>query len=171
MTPETSAEDRLVAALCHASLLIPVLGMMVPLVVWLTQKDRSTVLRFQPLQALLYQGVGMVGLLFLYACQMAGSLGSFVPIMGVAALAPQNLSGNGGDSFLAGLLIAIVMLGSILMVILGTLQCIAAPVYAVIGLVGSWQILKEKDFRYPILGRWLERRYPSEKPDGAEAGG
>ncbi|MCX7977259.1 MAG: DUF4870 domain-containing protein, partial [Bellilinea sp.] len=50
-----SSDERWLAALAHAGILIPTLGFAVPLIVWITQREKSAFLRFQALQALTYQ--------------------------------------------------------------------------------------------------------------------
>ena len=57
MNRDAPQDDRLIAALCHASVLASFFGLFVPLSVWLSQRERSSLLRFQALQALVFQSI------------------------------------------------------------------------------------------------------------------
>ncbi len=55
-----TSDDNLMAAIAHASaIIVPVI---VPLIIWLIQKDKSKYVEFQAKQALVYQIVVSVGL-------------------------------------------------------------------------------------------------------------
>lgn len=53
--PQYSTEERIMSAVSHASILLPYVGAIVPLGVWITQREKSEWVRFQALQALVYQ--------------------------------------------------------------------------------------------------------------------
>lgn len=57
---DATREDRLAAAICHLGAFVPYVGILVTLIIWLTQKERSALLRRQALDALLFQGVATV---------------------------------------------------------------------------------------------------------------
>ena len=48
-------EDNWVSGVCHATAILQLWGVITPLIVWFTQKERSMKLRFQALQATIYQ--------------------------------------------------------------------------------------------------------------------
>jgi uncharacterized Tic20 family protein len=50
-----SHDERLLSAACHSAALLPVFGFVMPLHIWLTQRDWSRFVQFHALQALLYQ--------------------------------------------------------------------------------------------------------------------
>jgi uncharacterized Tic20 family protein len=53
-------EDRWVSAMGHASTVIQFWGMILPFFAWMSEKDRSKHLRFQSLQALIFQAIAML---------------------------------------------------------------------------------------------------------------
>jgi len=50
-----SQNDKIMAALAHISALLPLMGIIAPIVIWVTQKDKSEYVAFQALQAVAYQ--------------------------------------------------------------------------------------------------------------------
>jgi uncharacterized protein len=57
-------DDNLMAAISHAGILL--LGVIIPLLIWVTQKEKSKYVEFQAKQALVYQLVVGVGLLIMW---------------------------------------------------------------------------------------------------------
>lgn len=55
-SPQTTDQnEHILAALSHATVLIPLMGVIAPIVIWATQKDKSEFVAFQALQAIIYQ--------------------------------------------------------------------------------------------------------------------
>ena len=50
-----SQDERIMAGLAHISAILPMMGMVAPIVIWVTQKDKSKFVSFQALQAVSYQ--------------------------------------------------------------------------------------------------------------------
>jgi uncharacterized Tic20 family protein len=48
-------DERVMAALAQISVLVPFLGVVAPIVIWVTQKDKSRYVAFQSLQAVAFQ--------------------------------------------------------------------------------------------------------------------
>jgi uncharacterized Tic20 family protein len=48
-------DERVMAALAHISALLPMMGVVAPIIIWVTQKGKSKFVAFQSLQALAYQ--------------------------------------------------------------------------------------------------------------------
>jgi len=62
-TSQPSQSERLLSAFSHVSILIPRIGFLVPIIIWIIQtkqKSRSHYLTFQSLQALIYQMIIMI---------------------------------------------------------------------------------------------------------------
>lgn len=62
-TPEPSQSERLLSAFSHVSILIPRIGFLVPIIIWViqaNQNNKSRYLTFQSLQALTYQMIIMI---------------------------------------------------------------------------------------------------------------
>jgi uncharacterized Tic20 family protein len=76
-----SHDERLLSAACHSSSLLPIFGFVVPLHIWLTQRDWSRFVQFHALQALLYQMAGppLIGIVFwlIFAGVFGGFPGGF----------------------------------------------------------------------------------------------
>ena len=47
--------DKIMAALAHISALLPFMGVIAPIIIWATQRDKSEYVAFQALQAVVYQ--------------------------------------------------------------------------------------------------------------------
>lgn len=152
-------DDQLMAGMSHLSLIVPIFGLIVPLVVWFTQRERSPLLRFQALQAAVYQFIGLAGHFLVVGCQL------LIPLM----MFPLSLSGelgtNGGFEDLSGDG-AVISVGMFIFPLIGYgLLCLIGPIYAILGIAGGVQVLREKDFRYPILGNWIEKKLEAKPED------
>lgn len=136
-------DDRVMAAVAHASVIWPTLGMIAPLVIWGTQREKSKFLGFQALQAAGYQFIlilaGFVAGV-LYMC----SFFSFP----VTAL----LSAPFGDRALCFPLLSVSCTFGILFLLM-----LAWLAYVGYGLFGAVSVLQGSDFRYVFLGPWLDR--------------
>jgi uncharacterized Tic20 family protein len=159
MNTQATREDQLAAAIAHAGILIPWFGAVIPLAVWLSQRERSPLVRFQALQALAYQLLGLLAYLVLWGCQMLGFFGFFstMVITGGLGSAVQN-SHPEAVRGLAGIIFILFILFFGLMALLIVLQCIGGPLYVILALVGSWRVLNDKPFQYPLIGKWIYKR-------------
>lgn len=73
-------DERVMAALAHASALLPLMGVIAPIVIWVSQKEKSKYVAFQALQALAYQ-LGMILAWFVgMGCYMLSFFGTFLGI-------------------------------------------------------------------------------------------
>lgn len=143
-----SAEERLLAALAHGSVILQGLGLLVGVLVYITQREKSRFAAFQALQAAVYQ---LIMMLFVIAMWVLWSLCyalSFIPIIGLPEGAEPPL---------------IFWLG------LGSMF-IPLAVMLVLGLYGLWGALRTwqgREFRYAVVGNWLERSGLWKAPDAA----
>jgi uncharacterized Tic20 family protein len=64
MQEEPSKETRLMAAIAHGSVVVTGAGIIVGVLIWLTQKERSSYASWQAMQAAIYQLLGMVVMVF-----------------------------------------------------------------------------------------------------------
>ncbi len=145
--PETvslpeDTEDHIVGAVCHSTSALLMWGIITPIVVWITQHERSMFLRFQALQALIYQGIGLVAYFAFLALYFVFIFG----FMGVAIYA-----GNSGSSASPA------WLGIAALPFLGImcLFALAGLVYPVLAFVAAVRVLNGHDYHYPILGNIL----------------
>ncbi len=144
-------DDKVVAALAHA------LGPLIAIIIWATQKDKSPFVAFQSLQALLYQLTGVVGVLLGMACYMCSFVGVFGGMFAFIPLAAAGGSAEGAEGLAAllGLLISMVTM-FLPFAIIGLLM-LAILAFILYGLWAALSVFQGKDFRYVVIGRWLER--------------
>ena len=141
------------AALAHASILLTLLlafaggvgalvGLAVPLVIYLSYRERSRFITVHALQSLAYQGAGALIYLVLVAVSAA------------AMAAAWTISGLLSAVVIGLLLMPLALVITILMVIL----LVGAPMAWVgYGLYAAYRVYQGEDFRYWLVGEWLER--------------
>ena len=148
-------DEKVVAALAHA------LGPLIAIIVWATQKDKSPFVAFQSLQALVYQLTGFVGALLgmaCYICSFVGIFGgmfAFIPLTAAGAAATE--SGEVAPGFLTVIGVLFSMVTMFLPFLTMALLGLAALAFFLYGLWAAFSVFQGKDFRYVVIGRWLER--------------
>jgi len=133
------------ASLAHASVLLTLImglaggvgalvGLAVPLVMYFGYREESRFVAFHALQSFVYQVIGTVigaGLFFLVAAAWTIS-GWLTPILVGFLLMP----------------LALLLTLQLVCVIFGWLGC---------GLYAAYQVYQGRDFRYGLIGEWLEK--------------
>jgi uncharacterized Tic20 family protein len=145
--PETLApvqDERIMAALSHVTALIPFMGVIAPIVIWATQKEKSQYVRNQSLQALVYQLINVVIVILGYACYFVGLFGSIM-IMAIAGS-----SGRVEEEILP-MLMMVIPFG--VFMLLGLFE-IFFMLYAVVAALMS---LQGKPFQYILIGSRIQR--------------
>jgi uncharacterized Tic20 family protein len=151
-------EDRWVAAMGHFSVIILLWGMLAPITAWIVQGKRSIFLKFQSIQTSVYQALVNImywGALFFY---MFG----FFALFGVIGI-----SGNTNPSSSAG------MFGLVIFAIFSLIALVvflAIPLFHILGQWAGYRVLKGDDYRYPIVGRLVERWMAKQTPLAADGG-
>lgn len=136
----STQDERIFAALSHVSILLPMIGIIAPIVIWITQKERSRFVAFQSLQAIAYQLL----LIVIWFGGMACYMGSFfLTFFGTMA---TDMIGSGGPP-LAFFLPFVVMFG--MLAVMG--------IFVIYGIVAAVLTFQGKDFRYLLIGPWVER--------------
>jgi len=138
-------EDSFVAAMGHFAVIIILWGMLAPITAWMTEGKRSFFLRLQSIQTLVYQA--FVTLLFLAAIFMyvLGAM-AFLGIVGMSAESALD------ETAMIGILVfGIAMLCAAGMILI-------VPLFHVLGQVAGYKVLKGADYRYPLVGRLVEKR-------------
>jgi uncharacterized Tic20 family protein len=148
---DADKEDQWMAAMGHASAILLMWGLFTPFVIWLTQKDSSPRLRFQSLQAVIYQLFAVVG----YFVFMVFYMFMFFALFAGAIL----MSGNPQES--TGAIFLFIFLG--IMLIFMLIFALALPTYHLFAMIAGIQTAKGRDYRYPLLGRFLAKRFEYEK--------
>jgi len=149
----TKTEDWTIAALAHATILLTLLlafaggvgafiGLVIPLVIYLSYRERSRFIAFHALQALVYQGAGVLIYLVL------------VIVLALVVTVSWIVSGLLSAVIIGFLLMPIALLLTLLMVI----ALLAAPLaWVAYGLYAAYEVYQGNRFRYWLVGEWVER--------------
>ena len=134
-------DERLMAALAHASTLLPMMGVIAPIIIWVTQKEKSKYVAFQSLQALAFQLTMMLAWFVGMGCYMMSFFGMFLLIpFSSSSSNTRNLDPVSGMGFLLPFLVmAFISIGALFFI-----------GYGIVGAVNTFQ---GKPFRYVIIGK------------------
>lgn len=139
-------EDRWVASMGHFSVIVMLWGMLIPITAWIVQGKRSLFLKFQTVQAFAFQA----GTLLLYGLSMVIYFGgALLFIVSMGGMDAANLDSSSGTIGLVLFFISLLCVFGIILLI---------PLLHILGQWAGYRILKGDDYRYPIVGKWLERR-------------
>lgn len=137
-------DERLTAAIAHASMIANaagLTGLVLTVILWATQRQRSRFVRAHIVQALVYQAGTLLGVVLLMLLWSGCLLLSLLP----AALRPELYrDGTPPDTFWVALFGLILPIG----------YGVAATLYA---LYGAYQVYHGKRFAYPLAGRLVAR--------------
>ena len=146
-TVQPTQEEKVMAALAHVTTLLPFMGLVAPIVIWVTQKDKSDYVNFQALQALAYQISMILFWFFGMGCYMCSFFGTFFLIPGGAMLA------EGREEVVEPIMLLTFLIPfAIIMVMFGIF--IAFIIY---GIIGSIMTLQGRDFQYVFIGKRVKR--------------
>lgn len=142
-----------IAALAHASVVLTLLfafaggigalvGLAVPLVIYLTYRERSQFVAFHALQALVYQGAGV--LIYLAS----------VIVLALIVTVVWTITGLLSAVAVGFLFLPLAVLVTVLMV----LVLLSAPLaWVACGLYAAYRVYQGEGVRYWLLGEWVER--------------
>ena len=139
-----SQNDKIMAALAHVSALLPLMGVIAPIIIWATQKDKSEYVAFQALQAITYQLLMILVWFVGMGCYMLSFFTTFLTM----PFAGGNGEGDPSTApiFLVGFLVPFIIFGAIF---------VGGALFIIYGLIGAFQTFQGKDFRYIIIGNRL----------------
>jgi uncharacterized Tic20 family protein len=137
-------DERVMAALSHGGVLIPMWGILVAVLVWLTHKDKSRFVAFQSLQALAFQVLEILIMVLLMGCYLATFM---IPFFGMFASMAVNPNAPPPEPLFGAFFLPFMVF---------PLFFLTMAVFAIYGIIGAIQTLQGKDFRYAVLGRRLE---------------
>lgn len=149
---QISTEEKILAALSHASLILSGFGLVIPALLWGLQRKKSEYVKTQSVQALAYQ-LFFVIVNFLMTLLMMIAMFAFMFI--VISMSKSNPP--------ADWLMPVVIIVPILL-IFGFFG-----IYILIGFIGAVSCLFGKDFRYPLLGSWIENYLHNATPAAASS--
>jgi len=143
LTP--NQDERVMAALSHVSALLPMIGVIAPIVIWATQKEKSQYVAFQSLQAVAYQ-LSMVAAWFIgMGCYMCSIIS--LPLSSVLA-SSLGRSDNVNPLFGLGFAIPFLVFGLIF---------VGGFLFVIYGIIGTVMTFQGKPFRYVLIGKRVEK--------------
>jgi uncharacterized Tic20 family protein len=143
-------EDRWVAATGHFAVIILFWGVLVPIFAWAMQGKRSLFLKFQSVQTIVYQAVTMLLYFVAGFLNVFGLVVFFVTIGFQGDVSFDSTSGLiGATVFLISLLIALLII-------------LVVPLLHILGQWAGYRVLNGDMYRYPIIGKLVERRMTKE---------
>lgn len=145
ITPsKASQNDKIMAALAHISAILPFMGIIAPIVIWATQKDKSEFVAFQALQAIAYQLTMILAWFVGMGCYMLSFFFTFlaIPFAGNGSEADPNVS-------------PIMMIGFFIPFVVMGLLFFGGGLFLIYGIFAAIMTFQGKDFRYVIIGNWL----------------
>ncbi|HEY73922.1 MAG TPA: DUF4870 domain-containing protein [Thermoflexia bacterium] len=158
LSTEATQDERIMAALAHASVILPFWGLIGAIVIWATQREKSRFVGFQALQVMAYQlALILVGLLG-FGCYLCSFFGTFM-LMPLGMFAAEGASDAEG---IMGMLAA--MLTTFFPFCVMGIFILVGIAFVGYGLYGAARVLQGHDFRYALIGCRLEQYMNREKP-------
>lgn len=134
-------EDRWVASMGHFSVIIIFWGMLTPVTAWIAQGRRSPFLKFQFVQAFVFQAGTMLLYFLSGLIYFGGAVFFFVSIGGLdSPNLDSNLALSGMVVFFASMLCMLVIV-------------LIVPLLHIMGQWAGYRVLKGDEYRYPLVGR------------------
>jgi uncharacterized Tic20 family protein len=124
--------DKLMSALAHASVIMPLWGIVVPALIWVTQREKSSYMRYQSFQALGWQ-IGQVALLFV------GMLLYGFSLFGLLFSAQTPTQATPPTLFVAFGVFGLLFLAMVMLI--------------TVGLYAAVRNLQGRPFTYPLIGK------------------
>ena len=132
--PLPSQDDKIVAALAHAAAVLPLWGLLVSILIWVTQREKWEYIRQQSLQALAWQAVQIC----LFMGGMVLYMGSFFIAFGTTMFWDDSSA-----AMPPGFFLPFCVIGSLGIVFVVTI---------VVALYAAVRNLQGHPFIYPIIG-------------------
>ena len=140
MSTNPSSEERLMAAIAHAAVVVFGPGILVGVFIWLTQKEKAVYASKQGLQAALFQLIGMIVTMAMWVLWGIFYALTWIPFVSN----PELLDGPPPPIFWIGMISMVVPF----------LVMLAWSLY---GLWGALQAFRGQDFRYILIGKQLPK--------------
>ena len=141
-----SSDDKTLALLSHLSLVLG--GILLPVIIWATQKDKSKFVRFHSLQSIFYH-LSLAVIIAVVVIFVA----LILIIAGIGFEAFNNHHGHNSGAF--AILVTIVLYGLIFVIGVGG---VAYSVYAGI------RAYKGEYFKFPVIGNLIYNKIYGQKP-------
>lgn len=134
----TDSNERITAAMAHGSIIVPTFGIIVPILIWVTNKDKSKYVAYHALQGLSLQVTMLLYTLLGGICYMFSFMGFFLTDF-------TNTPSNQPPAFI------FVPFGVMGLMLLGMF------LFYVYGIFAALMVALGKNFQYPLIGRLAER--------------
>lgn len=148
-SPLSTQDERIIAALAHVSVLVPMIGMIAPITIWVTQRERSRYVRFQALQAVAFQ----LTFILLWVIGIGCYMTFFFLMFFSSFILPGVFQGTDATP-VVGALLGGMFLVPFSIIILMIVMFFTMMIYGIVAAILTFQ---GKEFRYVIVGRWVER--------------
>lgn len=132
--PTPSQDDKIVSALAHAAAILPMWGLLVSILIWVTQREKSEYIRQQALQALAWQAVQIC----LFLGGMVLYMGSFFIMFGTTMFWDDSAMGMPPGFFLPFCVMGFIVISFVITII--------------VALYAAVRNLQGRPFTYPIIG-------------------
>jgi uncharacterized Tic20 family protein len=132
--------DKIMAALAHISAVLPFWGVIAPIIIWATQKDKSEYVGFQALQAIAYQLVMILAWFIGMGCYMISFFSIFLSM-------PFSRT-SGGTNLPFPFIAPFIIFGAIFM---------GGAIFVIYGIIGAVNVFQGKNFHYLVIGNSLAK--------------
>ena len=139
-----SQNERLLAAVSHVSILMPVAGSVLPFVIWISHKEKSKFIREQSLQALIYQLSLTIFFVVSMGCLFLSLIARSTSILLETSNSTQFLNPLHDMSLVYTLFINIIILLGLFL-------------FSVYGMIGAVKTFQGKPFRYIFIGKQINK--------------
>ncbi|MEI8132808.1 MAG: DUF4870 domain-containing protein [Leptolinea sp.] len=137
-------DECVMAGLSHMAALLPLIGVVAPVVIWVTQKDKSKYVSFQALQAVAYQFVMIVAYFLSMMAYMVSFFGTFIFL----PFSESTGSESANPLIFLPILVPFLIFAGIFF--FGFL-------FVAYGVFGGIMAFLGKPFRYLLVANWIER--------------
>ena len=139
-------QERWVAAMGHFSVIILFWGLLAPLTTWILQRRQNNFLKFQSIQTTMYQAI--VNVIYIGATIL--SFAGMIPLF-LWAVFQGNSSSNSAFFVLGPILFLLLLFITFLIMLI-------IPLFHILGQWAGYRVLKGDNYRYPLIGKMVEKR-------------
>lgn len=136
-----SIENRLLAAIAHGSVVAQGIGILVGVIVYITQREKSRYVAYQGLQAAVYQLINLIIVIGMWVVWGVLYGLSMIPLMMQIETNPDAAP-------------PVIFWISMMLMVIPFIYMVLVGLYGLWGAVRTWQ---GKDFKYLLIGNWLEK--------------
>lgn len=153
--PSPDPNDRIMAALAQVTVLIPLFGVIAPIVIWVTQREKSRYVAFQALQAVLYQLLVVIWWVLGMGLYIFSIFGMFLIMIPLESASNSSANPEVGLLAMIPIFFPFIVLG---LMIFGTF------VFIIYGCIAAILVFRGHDFRYLLIGNRLARYLQQDLP-------